>query len=235
MMAVSLLNPPDLIHANVAGLDYDPLPDPKKYIRLIQILPDKDDDAPIVCNMQVLALDHAHEHVAISYLWGDPTPTYEITMNGRKMLIGKNCRYALWQRRQYQRPGTWTWIDALCINQGDLDEKSQQVEIMGDIYHHAERVVVSLEDGDDIGECVASYALQLASGTLALHSETAADYVECQSQRDYWNPPRIPLVHLDNEIRTGLGEILIKFCYKTYWSRVWGEILKATEREQFSI
>ena len=31
------------------------------------------------------------------------------------------------------------WIDAICINQADLDERSQQVAIMRDIYASAEQ------------------------------------------------------------------------------------------------
>ncbi|KAH8588713.1 heterokaryon incompatibility, partial [Bisporella sp. PMI_857] len=40
------------------------------------------------------------------------------------------------------------WIDALCINQGDLSEKSKQIPIMRCIYENAEQVIIwlGLED-----------------------------------------------------------------------------------------
>lgn len=50
-------------------------------------------------------------------------------------------------------PGTCTasgmydismWIDAICINQTDLDEKGYQVELMGDIYSKASHVLIWL-------------------------------------------------------------------------------------------
>jgi hypothetical protein len=44
-------------------------------------------------------------------------------------------------------PG-YLWIDALCINQDDTQERSNQVSNMREIYHRAKRVVVWL-DGDD--------------------------------------------------------------------------------------
>ena len=41
------------------------------------------------------------------------------------------------------------WIDALCINQFDLDERGAQVRIMGDIYRYTSRVLVWLGLGID--------------------------------------------------------------------------------------
>jgi len=40
------------------------------------------------------------------------------------------------------------WIDAICINQDDLDERSSQLQIMGDIYSQAQDVVIWLGDDD---------------------------------------------------------------------------------------
>jgi hypothetical protein len=47
---------------------------------------------------------------------------------------------------QFQQDGNhgWLWTDALCINQADLAEKSQQVKLMGEIYKVAVEVVVWL-------------------------------------------------------------------------------------------
>lgn len=44
------------------------------------------------------------------------------------------------------------WVDAICINQADVRERSEQVAIMRDIYQHAERVLVWLgeEDADSV-------------------------------------------------------------------------------------
>ncbi len=39
------------------------------------------------------------------------------------------------------------WIDAICINQDDIDERSQQVQIMGSIYTNAAEVLLWI--GDD--------------------------------------------------------------------------------------
>jgi hypothetical protein len=38
------------------------------------------------------------------------------------------------------------WIDAICINQDDLDEKSRQVLLIGDIYKNAATVLMWIGD-----------------------------------------------------------------------------------------
>ncbi|EME45513.1 hypothetical protein DOTSEDRAFT_97752, partial [Dothistroma septosporum NZE10] len=45
---------------------------------------------------------------------------------------------AIW----YSNRRTFLWVDNLCINQDDLDEKSQQVLLMGDIYAASRTLIV---------------------------------------------------------------------------------------------
>ena len=42
------------------------------------------------------------------------------------------------------------WADAVCINQSDLDERSSQVSIMGDIYKNAQKCQVWLGTVEEI-------------------------------------------------------------------------------------
>ncbi|KAL9578059.1 MAG: hypothetical protein Q9212_005962 [Teloschistes hypoglaucus] len=50
-------------------------------------------------------------------------------------------------------PGTWFWIDAICINQLDLHEKAGQIPLMRTIFSNAAYVVIWLcEDDDSISE-----------------------------------------------------------------------------------
>lgn len=68
--------------------------------------------------------------------------TREILCNGRTMNVYQNLYDALLQLRK-SCPGDY-WIDAICINQGDLLERNQQVQIMDQIYGCAETVTVWL-------------------------------------------------------------------------------------------
>lgn len=83
----------------------------------------------------------ALEYDAVSYRWGDPGLTEEILVDGRTMALTKsalqvllNCRTS-WDRKTI-------WIDAICINQRDFDEKASQIRMMRDIYRNATRVVL---------------------------------------------------------------------------------------------
>ncbi|TKA39063.1 hypothetical protein B0A54_09660 [Friedmanniomyces endolithicus] len=66
----------------------------------------------------------------------------EITY-GRLYLSSQNLLDLLDQLRE-GLSDSWLWIDALCINQNDADERSQQVKIMGDIFRSANLVLAWL-------------------------------------------------------------------------------------------
>jgi hypothetical protein len=46
------------------------------------------------------------------------------------------------------------WVDAMCINQNDPDEKSEQVPMMGEIYRRATKVYAWLGEADRQIDCV---------------------------------------------------------------------------------
>ncbi|KAJ8122241.1 hypothetical protein ONZ43_g1516 [Nemania bipapillata] len=83
---------------------------------------------------------------ALSYVWGSPADTIPIIVNGQEFHATSNLNDALRQLRQAggQFLEKDIWVDAICINQHDLDEKSKQVPRMADIYSMADRVVIWL-------------------------------------------------------------------------------------------
>jgi len=70
---------------------------------------------------------------------GDAKPIF---CDGKTIMIQANLYEAMARLRCLQP--TEYWIDAVCINQKDLSEKTQQVQMMGRIYGYAEDVVVWL-------------------------------------------------------------------------------------------
>lgn len=85
------------------------------------------------------------EYNAISYTWGEDTKSHKIWVNSKPLQVTTNCHYALWQaqRHQDQFKGP-IWIDAICINQADTAEKSQQVAMMSIIFASASLTLISL-------------------------------------------------------------------------------------------
>ncbi|KAL6809362.1 HET domain-containing protein [Trichoderma sp. SZMC 28013] len=117
-------------------------------IRLLTILPDEW-AADIHCKISVVSLNDTPEYVALSYVWGPPFQDGTLHINGHKQRIGRSLETAL---RYYRRAG-WSmplWADAVCINQGDVAERSSQVAIMDHIYSSAATVFVVLGAGIDL-------------------------------------------------------------------------------------
>jgi hypothetical protein len=59
----------------------------------------------------------------------------------------KNLQDALWQLRQLKE-FSYLWIDAICINQKDNEEKSQQIKSMQELYSTASLVIIWLGKSD---------------------------------------------------------------------------------------
>lgn len=112
-------------------------------------------------SLDVYKLDEAcPEYVALSYTWGPPyndpqtieqysdqhQRTIAVSHNGQpqcEQLIGRNLFDALIQihRTKWQ---SYLWIDAICINQSDLDEREVHVQFMTNIYSSCKFVVAWL-------------------------------------------------------------------------------------------
>ncbi|PVH69009.1 HET-domain-containing protein [Cadophora sp. DSE1049] len=68
----------------------------------------------------------------------------DITIDWKPFSISENLRDALEQLARSDYIDKWLWIDAVCIDQCNIFEKSAQVAMMGDIYSSASQVVVWL-------------------------------------------------------------------------------------------
>ncbi|PVH98072.1 heterokaryon incompatibility, partial [Periconia macrospinosa] len=87
----------------------------------------------------------ATRYTAVSYTWGDGAPTESIFINGQHFSVRSNLWSCLYYMGQDRRAG-WThlWVDAICIDQGNDQERSAQVRVMDVIYRNAFSVSVWL-------------------------------------------------------------------------------------------
>ncbi|KAI0150504.1 heterokaryon incompatibility protein-domain-containing protein [Xylariaceae sp. FL1272] len=126
------------------------LSDPRTHIRLLQVKslshsPDtaqRDfDDDTLDCEMTSWPMAEAPAYRAISYTWGAVKDTTWIRINGQHFQVRQNCQYALQQVTRHSNATDYIWIDAICINQSDDDEKSHQVAKFGTIFQQAQLVL----------------------------------------------------------------------------------------------
>lgn len=77
---------------------------------------------------------------AVSYAWGPGFMVDTISLSGRRLPIAFNLSLILQDLRSPYKDRV-LWVDAVCIDQGNEDEKSHQVQQMKTIYSGAERVL----------------------------------------------------------------------------------------------
>lgn len=125
---------------------YDILP-AGRWFRILKIHPGRFDD-PLSCELVATPLDESPRYRALSYVWGDPREVASITCSGVRREITASLFEGLRRIRDTDDVEI-AWADAICINQSDNEEKSFQVNQMGDIYDKAAEVVVWLGHDTD--------------------------------------------------------------------------------------
>jgi len=142
---------------------------------------------------------------ALSYVWGDPSVTTPIQVNDATLEIGINLRTALLNLRRADSIRI-LWIDAICMNQNDINERASQVAIMGDIYRKASRTVIWL--GDALKTTPACFSMLNTLGNEAMEPKASQNPVQVDSGsalEKYGNDTSLEETILENE----------------WWGRVW--------------
>ncbi|KAM3423924.1 hypothetical protein BST61_g1318 [Cercospora zeina] len=103
---------------------------------------------PIVCTVEQYQLSDTPPFEALSYVWGEPDNPIVAKVNDSYLQITKNLANALQRLRDPNMPRR-LWVDAICINQADLDEKNQQIPLMRDIYLSATRTLMYIGEASE--------------------------------------------------------------------------------------
>lgn len=126
----------------------------RKEFRLLDLhplWPDTPRNYMLKCTMRHAYFDDTSspKYETVSYVWGDPTPCKELLVNGKRLRVPKNTEHILRQLAFHDRTRV-LWIDAACINQADLEERSQQVRLMGHVYKSGSCNLINLGEADDL-------------------------------------------------------------------------------------
>lgn len=171
------------------GKAYPSPPLPEGAIRLLQIKPGFQ-NSPISCQLLTTVHEAAPSYEALSYVWGTRVGKRSITLElldspmwsknwnatianrilqldysfRVKFSVTSNCYSALKQLRYHDRERT-VWIDAICINQSDTQERGSQVKIMSAIYQKAAGVIIYLGEDSDDSSIAIDFVTRLPSAT----------------------------------------------------------------------
>jgi Heterokaryon incompatibility protein (HET) len=128
---------------------YQPLENDNQGIRLLRLMPGPHIAARIECELFHAKIEDCPPYEALSYTWGDASQTTDIDLSGCLFPATVNLDVALRYLRSRSEPRV-LWVDAVCINQADLEEMAAQVRMMWEVYKNASRVVVWL--GPEVGD-----------------------------------------------------------------------------------
>ena len=138
------------------------------------------------------------EFEALSYTWGDAGETKIIYVNGVRKSVSRNLEEALRALRGLEETlsGMRYWIDALCIDQENIEERNVQVQRMKEIYGRARAVIVWLGQEEFMDR----------SAIQAMHHL-------CYDEENALRPPSDPPLHK--------WPALFAVTQKPYWNRCW--------------
>jgi hypothetical protein len=187
---------------------YSPLNDDFAEIRLLEFRVIDDENEEIECAIITAPLDEAPPYEALSYAWGAPEPKTLIKLNSVAFGVSRNLYLALKHLlqtelllfRKLDLPTHRLWIDAICIDQSNLEERSRQVSLMSPIYKRAMNVVIWL------GEPWEDYDL-------------AADFLK----NLHFNPALSPSIKVKGKSidSVKVQDALKKFFSFPWWTRAW--------------
>ncbi|RSL76758.1 hypothetical protein CEP51_009667 [Fusarium floridanum] len=150
---------------------YKPLDPSTSEIRLLEVPSDGSEDWGLI----TVSLDGNPEYFALSYVWGEKTNLRKIVLQGQDREITPNLASALSRIQsgslgETPVPVKYLWVDAICINQADNEERSQQVRFMHRIFKSAQVVFswVGPEDHSLAFQTIKTLAQEIALNYIGI-------------------------------------------------------------------
>lgn len=125
---------------------YDALQPEERQIRLVTLLAGS--EGVIYTKLSIVSLEVKPCFGALSYVWGEPTTTTPIMLEGHIFQATESLVVALHQLRLPDVDRV-LWIDAICIDQIDVHERNSQVLLMREIYSRCLKCNVWLGKEDE--------------------------------------------------------------------------------------
>jgi hypothetical protein len=167
------------------------------------------------------------EFIAISYTWGDSENEQAVHIDDKICSVRQNCHYVLkhvydhWKHGRIQ--ADLLWIDSVCINQKDREEKSIQVSFMGEIYAKAAEVLACIGPHADDSEFLFKKAWEVNEIRYECSHNESFMCQDCRLPWEEW------VGSLGIECLTRLCTSCQTFGRRVYWTRIWiiQEVAKA--------
>ena len=133
-------------------------------IRLLRMVPSQP-GSELVVELYHFSLESCPGYTALSYFWGDNKREAKVICNGALINTTRSFYSVVDALRLYNLEGgrPYYWIDQICINQQDIQEREAQVRIMGKIYKKAHACLAYLGEATEDAVTAFYWARKIAS------------------------------------------------------------------------
>lgn len=171
-------------------------------------------DGPLEASLEHVELNPEDpiKYTALSYCWGDPSNLVELPCDGGVLRVTPSLYEALGEIIKFS-PHKALWIDQICINQDNLEEKAEQVSKMNMIYDKAETVLAWL--GPAIASTPLAFDFVKKVGDIALPKAT--DMFRWDAYADDGEHEKTKLERVEKFTQEQSLELGIPFNDETSW------------------
>jgi hypothetical protein len=216
------------INGEVSAAIYKPLDNSRQEIRLLTLLPSENKEVDIRCTLSHSVLNTSSEnpaYEALSYVWGEPDFSEPIILNDHTFFITPSLKYILSCLRRRDDQERVIWVDAICINQSDVEERGHQVALMREIYSNCQRDIAWLDPM--IGRTKVKARELYSLPDLEEEEERVKNGMDLMRDIAEKNPQT--LKELQDQYREGAYRLLTESQYMlggvfkdpTLWKRLW--------------
>jgi heterokaryon incompatibility protein (HET) len=193
---------------------YEYVPLKEGEIRLLEVYRVK---LELHCRILCVKLTDSPRYEAMSYTWGSSELFKRILVDGKWMEVTLSAYELLQSRASILEPKI-LWLDCICINQADVQEKNVQIPLMGEIYSRAMRVVVWLGWSPDAEEAFSLLEELRTRPILQTEEEIdGLDFAGLLRKLNKTRPQRYEVINRWDSRFAALGRLL----NHAYFFRMW--------------
>jgi hypothetical protein len=168
------------------------------------------EDGSFVGKLQTFLLASAPHFYTASYVWGDTRDSniYIHLSTGPLPILPSVVPFLrmVTEHKDFDDKHWW-WIDSLCINLTDGNEREEQVRIMADIYRKSKRAIVWLGEEKEPGsDCIG--AIDFLHMLATLQVAFSGDDIEMRKSLE------------DPEFVSNCAAVS-NLLHRSWWTRVW--------------